>query len=442
MASTSPRPLAGTRVLDFTWSVAGPTMTRYLASLGAEVIKVEWPRNADPMRSAMYLGNEQHKTLNNGSFFANLNVGKRSLTVNLRTEEGLAVVRDLVRECDVVAESFSATVLERWGLDHATLQHLNPSIVYASVSGFGHNGPHRDKNTWGPTAQAMSGISAMSGEAGAPPAGWGWSYLDVTSGYMAALGVLTALIRRQRTGEGARLDMSQVEVGISLAGPGLLESAVTGGPLRRRGVPGGNRSVATDGSVVGYRGDTAAPSGVYRTRGGGENDYCTVSVADDGHWRSLKDALGNPAWAEDPRYDEPGGRAEHQDAIDTELAAWMAGRDKYEAMDTLQRYGVPAGAVQSGRDRVENDPQLRSRGIFAELEHPHLGTQAFEGVPFRSSTSDYELEPRWPLLGADNDYVLTEVLGYSAETVSRLHEQHVLWPDGVPANPVVERSLW
>lgn len=436
------RPLTGVRVVDFSWSVAGPTMTRYLASLGAEVIKVEWPTNPDPMRSAMYLRDETHKTLNNGPFFANLNVGKKSLTINVRSEEGLAVIRDLIRESDVVAESFSASVLERWGLGYGELKKLNPSVVYVSVSGFGHTGPHKNKNTWGPTAQAMSGTTFMSGKPGAPPAGWGWSYLDVASGYMGAVGVLTALSRRQRTGEGARVDMSQVEVGISLVGTALLQAAMTDRSLRNESIPGGNRSVSPDGEVVGFRGDTASPSNVYRSRGDGPNDYCAVSILNDNQWGSLKKALGNPEWAERTVLDTAENRAAHQDEIDTHLGNWMRSHDKYEAMYHLQQHGVPAGAVQTGRDRVEHDPQLRHRKIFTSLQHPHLGTQLFEGVPFRSLSSDYALESRWPVLGNDTEYVLADVLGYSADQISRLRDAHVLWPEGVPANPAVERSLW
>ena len=416
-------------------------MTRYLATMGAEIIKVEWPSNPDPMRSAMYLRNEQNKTLNNGAFFANLNVGKRSLAVNVRSEKGLEIIRDLVRQSDVVAESFSASVLEQWGIGYAELKALNPKIVYVSLSGFGHTGPHKDKNTWGPTAQAMSGTTFMSGQPDAAPAGWGWSYLDVTSGYMGAIGVLSALVRCRRTGKGSRLDMSQVEVGISLVGSALLESSTTSRAVLRDGVPGGNRSVGADGSVVGYRGDEAAPSNVYRT-GNGTNDYCAVSITTDDQWRALVGALGNPDWAEDERFASSAGRAANQDLIDSHLSRWMRGRGKYDAMDLLQGCGVPAGAVQSGRDRVENDPQLRHQRTFTPLVHPHLGFQMFESAPFHSSTTEYALEPRWPVLGSDTEYVLTEVLNYSKETVSELREEHVLWPEGLSANPAIERSLW
>lgn len=441
MTTDPHRPLAGTRVLDFTWSVAGPTMTRYLAVLGAEVIKVEWPTAPDPMRTAMFLADEPAKTLNNGAFFANLNVGKRSLSVNVRSPQGLAIIRDLVRRCDVVAEAYSASVLERWGLGYTELQALNPQIVYVSMSGFGHTGPHKDKGTWGPTAQAMSGMTFLSGLPGEAPAGWGWSYLDVTSGYMGAVGVLGALLHRQRTGQGARLDMSQVEVGISLVGSALLEAAVTGRAMRRDGIPGGNRSVDAEGAVVGYRGDQAAPSNVYST-GDGVDDFCTVSVVTDAHWQGLVDALGSPAWALDERFATAAGRAAHQDTIDAHLAGWMHGRGKYEAMRLLQEHGVPAGAVQSAHDRVEHDPQLAHRGLYTALDHPHLGTQLFEGVPFRSDAAEYSLEPRWPVLGADTEYVLSEVLGYSDDVIAQLRDDHVLWPEGLPTNPAIERSLW
>lgn len=437
------RPLDGVRVLDFTWSVAGPTMTRYLASLGAEIIKVEWPMHPDPMRSAMYLRDESDKTLNNGSFFANLNIGKRSLSLNARDPHGLDVIRELVAKCDVVAESFSPGVLEKWGMGFEAMQAINPGIVYVSISGFGHTGPHRNKGTWGPTAQAMGGTTFMSGMPGNQPAGWGWSYLDVSSGYFGAIGVLSALFDRKRTGKGVRLDLSQVEVGVSLLGPGMLEHAVTGRSfVGQQAVPGGNRSLDNGGATVGYRGDSAAPHGVYRTAGEGANAYCAISVLDDAQWQRLKEAMGQPAWAADAALDTVGGRVARQDELDAHLAQWAATQDKYALMQQLQAHGVAASAVQSPHDLVEHDPQLRARGLHVPLEHPRLGKQLFESVPFRMEKTELALEPHWPLLGQDTDYVLREVLGYSEAQIESLAAAHITWPEGLPVEPKVERSLW
>jgi len=437
------RPLAGIRILDFSWSVAGPTMTRYLASLGAEVIKVEWPEHPDPMRSAMFLRDETNKTLNNGTFFANLNVGKRSLTLNARSTRGIRVIRDLVRKCDVLTESFSPAVLEKWGLGFEQLKALNPGIIYASISGFGHTGPHKDKGTWGPTAQAIGGMTFMSGVPGCQPAGWGWSYLDVASGYFGAIGVLAALHERRRTGEGTRLDLSQVEVGISLIGPAMLDHAVNGRSfVGQTVVPGGNRSVAPNGQVVGYRGDEGAPSGVYPTLGGGPNDYCAISVLDDRQWQGLKSAIGGGTWADEARFDKTHDRITAQDEIDGHLVEWTMTKEKYEVMRLLQAHGVPASAVQCPRDLAEHDPQIGARGLHVTLEHPRLGRQRFEGMPFRMSGTPLDPTPQWPILGQDNDYVLRDVLGYSQEEIGSLASENVTWPKNVPTEPRVERSLW
>jgi benzylsuccinate CoA-transferase BbsF subunit len=437
------RPLSDIRVLDFSWSVAGPTMTRYLASLGAEVIKVEWPTNPDPMRSSMFLGDEPEKNLNNGSFFANLNIGKRSFTLNVRSRKGAVVMRDLIRKSDVVTESFSASVLERWGLGFEKMQALNPGIIYASISGFGHTGPYRNMITWGPTAQAMAGTTSMSGIPGEQPAGWGWSYLDVASGYFGAIGVLSALYRRKQTGKAVRFDLSQVEVGMSLVGPSLLDCAVNGRTFGARDkVPGGNLSIAEDGSTVGYRGDRASPHNVYATREGGPNGYCAIAVRNETEWNGLKKALGNPAWCEDPRFDSAPKRASSHREIDEYLRQWMKTKGKYEAMAILQADGVPAAAVQSARDLVENDPQIRDRGLHASLEHPRIGRQTFEGLPFRSNQISFAHKPRWPILGQDNDYVLSTVLGYSRQQIEDLLAENITWPKGMPENPKVVRSLW
>lgn len=424
---TRQKGLAGIRILDFTWSVAGPTMTRYLGGMGAEVIKVEWPTQGDPMRTAMYRSDTAHKTADNGAFFANLNVGKKSLTINVRDPRGLEVIKDLVRVSDVVTESFSAGVLERWGLGWDVLRELNPEIIYASISGFGHTGRHRAKSTWGPTAQAMSGITAGAGEVGEEPSGWGWSYLDVSAGYFGAIGVLNALRRRQLGEGGARLDMSQVEVGLALAGPALTEHLTTGNPYPTT-FPPGNRSIDDSGRAVGYRGDAAPVSDLFRTAEGDDDGFVAVTI----------DAAHLPAAAE-----LLGAIDASPDTVRLTLMSWTAGRSKYRAADELTEAGIPAAPVQSGRDRVEHDPQLRARGFLRTMDHPLLGEHEVQDLPFRVRDGEpWEFRDVWPLLGAHNEEILGEVLGYSVEVIEALQEGHVLWPEGLPSEIKVGASLW
>lgn len=435
--------LAGIRVLDFTWSVVGPTMTRNLATMGAEVIKVEWPTHPDPMRTTMYAAGEQNKTLDNGPFFNNLNVGKRSLTLNVRSPQGMDVVRRLVGISDVVAESYSSRVFRRWGLDYPELRRLNPSVVYISASGFGHSGPYETYDTWGPTAQAFNGLTSISGLPGHEPAGWGWSYMDVVGGGMGTVAVLAALHHRMTSGQGQHVDMSQVEAGLALNGPSLLHAVAESRNLREEDFPPGNASVLEASTrSYGYRGDYGAPSNAYPTRGGGHNDYCVISVLADDEWRALRAELGDPEWAAGPELDTVEGRIRAQGVLDQRLAQWTVSQDKYALMDRLQAVGVRCAAVQSAEDRLENDPQLDHRQAFPRLEHPVLGPHRFEALPLRMSRTPPTLPERWPLIGQDNDYVLRDLLGMSKEDVDALGRDGVTWPHELPRDVTVTRSLW
>ncbi|HEV7887273.1 MAG TPA: CoA transferase, partial [Acidimicrobiales bacterium] len=236
-AARRPGPVGRLRVLDLTWQVMGPTVTRILAHAGADVVKVERPGKPELMR-IMPVGSSGTFPTGEGSpFFANLNAGKRSLALDLTSERD-AVLR-LVANADVVVENFSSRVMERLGLGFEALQEANPSIVYASLSGFGHEGPKRDYDTWGPTAQAISGCAWLSGLPGRPPAGFGYSYLDYVGGYFATLGLLAALYATRNDGRARWVDVSQVECGLvcaslALENPGMVEPG-NDGPVVRAG---------------------------------------------------------------------------------------------------------------------------------------------------------------------------------------------------------------
>ncbi|MCI0846185.1 MAG: CoA transferase, partial [Chloroflexi bacterium] len=214
MAAT-PKALAGVRVVDFTWVRAGPWATRWLGALGAEVIKVEWPLN-ERGRSSGAAPPGMPTNLNTSANFNDTNANKKSITVNLRSERGLDLIKRLISVSDVVVENFSAKVLQSWGLGYEELCKLKPDIVYVSQSGFGHTGRHREYLTAGPIAQAFSGMTFLSGLPGEPPAGWGWSYLDDTGGMYIAFTTLTSLYRRNVTGQGQHVDLSQMVIGATL----------------------------------------------------------------------------------------------------------------------------------------------------------------------------------------------------------------------------------
>lgn len=233
-------PLSGVRVLDFTWIVAGPQTTRILADFGAEVIRVEYEARLDGGRT----GNAPpgiEPGPNSGGSFNFRNASKKAITVNINHPRGMDLVKRLIAISDIVIENFSSRIFEDWGLGYDELIKINPDVIYISLSGFGHIGRNHHYTTWGPTAQAVSGLTFMSGLPGHPPAGWGYSYMDHTAGYFGAIAVLSALHHRIGTGQGQRIDQSQVEAGIVLTGPTILDYMVNGRRSRRDDFPPGNR---------------------------------------------------------------------------------------------------------------------------------------------------------------------------------------------------------
>ncbi len=417
--TVSPDPLRGVRVIDFSWIVAGPQATRILADFGADVIRVEYDGRPDSIRFGMQDPNAVPDSPNASGFFNNLNRNKRSVTLNLQHPEGRDLLARMIMVSDIVVENFSATVFERLGWTWETMAAINPGIIYLSLSGFGHLGRDREHVTWGPTAQAVSGLTAISGLPDQPPAGWGYSYLDHTAGYYGAAAALLALHHRGRTGEGQYLDLSQVETGMVLAGPAMLDYTVNGRGYADAGGRVGNRS----------RHPRVAPHNTYKCRGedpgdvtpgGGHNRWVTIACFSDDEWEALVGAMGCPAWAADERFCTNTGRTAHEDALDAHITAWTAEQDPYDVMYALQSAGVPAGVVQHGGDKQERDPQLRARGFYPEFDHPELGRHAFEGMPVAASRTPWRLRAPAPLLGEHISDVYGDLLGLSDERLGEL----------------------
>lgn len=419
------------RVLDFTWSVSGSTTARILAALGAEVIKVEWPMNPDYMRFSFYAKGDE-PNIDNGAFFNNLNAGKLGISLNAKSERGMKLIHELLGVSDVVLENFSSGVFESWGLSYENLEKISPGIIYMSISGLGHTGRNKHYGTWGPTAQALSGMTFISGLPGKHPAGWGYSYLDYIAGYKGAFSVLAALHHKRKTGEGQHIDISQVEAGIDLSGANILDFTVNNRSSRRPDFPTGNRSVLSKEHFNNsYRGQDACPHNSYRCKGGGENDWCTIVIYNDEEWLKFVDIMGKPAWAKQQKFSTFEGRVEHQDELDARIERFTLQYNKHELMHLLQQNGITAGAVQTASELMDSDPQLAYRGLFEKLNHPLLGERRFEGLPIKMSKSCTKLTKAAPILGESNEYVFGEVLGYSKEEIEEFYSEGILWPKGI-----------
>ncbi|WP_157218634.1 CaiB/BaiF CoA transferase family protein [Flavisphingomonas formosensis] len=406
-------PLAGVRVADFCWMGVGACATRILGDFGAEVIRIEDRNRLDmPRVLPIYKGagarnygeGDPDPDPNAGGLFNNYNRNKLGVTINMRDPRGRALCERLIASSSVVTENFAPGVMERWGLTYDYIRTLTPNPIMARMSGFGHSGPHADFKSYGPVVQAVSGLSFISGLPGREPSGWGLSYMDNMAAFYNGAALLMAIYHRNQTGEGTEIDVSAIEAGINLLGPILLDVTVNGRRTKDDpNYPLGNR--------VEY--PNAAPHGVYPVRG--EDRWIAISVFDEAGWAALVAELGNPDWAGEARFATQARRFEHQDALDALVGEATATRERYDLMHRLQARGVAAAVVQTPEDVNEHDPQLAQSGVFFDLDHPVIGRARFEGTPIRFSKTTQDYWRSAPLLGEDNHYVFTELLGLSED---------------------------
>ncbi|MBC7761157.1 MAG: CoA transferase [Candidatus Saccharibacteria bacterium] len=436
-ATTSPRvlesphgkpfPLSNVRILDFGWFLASAGGTRILSGFGAETIKVEWHAHPDTRLGAMApVGGRAARQKASGPLppvtdpdmggqFNNKNPGKLGLSLNVTHPQGLEIARELVRVSDVVTEGFSPGVLDKWGLGYPDLRKLNDQIIYVQQSGMGSQGTYGRFRTVGPVAGSFSGLSEMSGlEAPFAPAGWGYSYLDWIGAYGFAQAILAGLYYREMTGRGQHIDSSQVESGIALVGPSLLDWQVNG----REFVRSGNRSPYSN----------ASPHGIYPSLG--TNRWIAIAVFTDTEWQQLARTAGHEEWANNPRFATVDARDTHRSDVDRIVSQWTARWDSHELMDLLQAAGVRAGAAQTAADRYERDPQLAHLEWLTEVDGTKIGRWPVYELPvYLSATPPHSggrTQRGAPNYGEDNEYVLGDVLGMSTAEIGRLRSDGVI----------------
>ena len=440
------RPLEGVRIADLTWLLAGAGGPRLLASLGAEVIRIEWRDRLDFLRYMPPFASKrkhvQHlsssgghdssfrpeqmeeraekagamdltgldtgkvKSVNRGGYFNDINAGKYGISLNMKTPQGRELFKKLVAVSDVVVEAFTAETMQKWGLGYDTLKAIKPDIIYMQQPGWGYKGPYVKYASYGPIAQAVSGLTEQSGlPAPQPPAGWGFSYMDWSGAYYCAMTILMALYYKKRTGKGQYLDCSQVEPGIGMTGTAVLDHAVNGRSYQRTG----NRSPYTP----------AAPHGAYPCAGqGAEKDrWIALAVTSEEEWQALVRVMGNPDWAAQERFASLAERIKHQDELDRLVSAWTQAQEPFGLQERLQAAGVPAGVCQTAQDRIERDPQLKHLNWLLPLEHTEIGTWPIKDIPFHFANGQVSqagpTERAAPCYAEDNEYVYKELLGLS-----------------------------
>lgn len=398
-----PSAMGDLRVVAFTAYAAGPMVARLLGQFGADVIKIESGSHIDPFRVLEPLpADDQGSGM--GGFFTVLNPCNRSITLDLRHEQGVALIKELVSLSDVVVENFRPGVLERFGLGPSELFQVKPDLVVLRMPAMAMSPGWEDVELLGNNLSAMSGLSAISGDPDRMPVDPGVALSDYTySPLQAMTALLAALHHRHLTGQGQIIEVAQLETACAALGTALLEAAVFGhGPERR-----GNRSRFT------------APQGVYRCQDdNGEEQWCAITVATGEHWRSLCGVMGQPRWADDPRFASSSARLQREDEIDTCIERWTQGQNRQSVVESLQHAGIPAGPVQSPADLLERDPQLQARGYFTELPDNRGSRSLYENPAMHLSATPGASRKPAPVLGQDNDYVFSDLLGKSEDMVN------------------------
>ena len=391
------RILNGLRVLDFTWMLAGPYATRVLADFGAEVIKIQSTKIAK--------GAESNLT----AYFNAWNRDKRSITLDMSYAESREIVLKLATLSDIVIENFSPRVMSNWGLDYEQLRKVKPDLIMVSLSGMGQTGPWKDFVAFGPTIQALSGLTYLTSFTQDSPMGLGFAYADVIAGLYAAMAILAALQYRDRTGKGQYVDLSEYEALCTVLGPTFLDLSIN----HKKVTPQGNRSDYL----------SAAPYGCYKCSG--MDRWCVIAVFDETEWQALCKVMGCPEWTQDERFSSQLKRKEHSEELDKFLEQWTIQHPAEDVVALLQENGVPAGVVQNAED-LARDPQLIARDFFVTMEHPVLGEMISDASPIRFK--DYS-KANWkaaPLLGEDNRYVYMELLGLTKDQFSSYAEKGII----------------
>jgi benzylsuccinate CoA-transferase BbsF subunit len=391
-------PLHGVKIADFSWVGAGPRATKDLADYGATVIKIESRKRLDLGRVSPPF-KDGVRDPDRSAFFAITNTSKHSVTINLSDPRGIEVAKRLVQWADVVVENFGQGYMERIGLSWPTLNALRPGIILVSVSVAGRTGPNAGLRGYGNSAAALSGLAALSGWPDRPPHMPPFAYGDVVAPIFATLGVLAALEHRRRTGQGQRVDVSQVEPLVHVLADRYVGHQLQGGQAKP-----GNRSA------------DKSPHGIYPCRG--DDQWCAIAVRSDRDWRQLCEAMAQPSLHADPRFGSLAARKHHEDVLDEIISAWTAAHDKHELTNRLSQLGVPAEPVQDGREVFE-DPELAGSGHYVRTPHRVLGDCLMPGSPLRFSASSVVVGPA-PLLGEHNRQVFVDILGMNEEDVAAL----------------------
>ena len=397
--------LQGVKVVDFTQFEAGPSCTETLAWLGADVVKIENPKMGDPGRRL-----RPGQPDDDPYYFHQFNANKKSVTLNLKSPQGLATVKDMIRAADVVVENFAPGVIERLGLGYEDVKDINPGIIYAQVKGFGEGSPFEKNLAFDMIAQACGGSFSVTGDKDGPPMRPGMSIGDTGTGMLMAITILGALYKRRETGEGHQLQVAMQDAVLHYMRVSLATTGRTGKAAERGGskVPGISN----------------APMGLYPCAPGGSNDYVYImtSRANPEHWDRLLKLIGREDLVGDKRYATPADRQECEDEVDELISVWTRTQTKMEAMRMIGEAGIPAGAVLDTVELNDSDPSFEERGVMQTMSHPIHRPFKMPAWPVRVDGKASRLKSS-PVLGEHTGKIMSDWLDLNEAAVAALKEE-------------------
>jgi CoA:oxalate CoA-transferase len=392
-------PLENIKVIDLSRVLAGPYGTMVLADLGADVLKIEMPKTGDDSRAfGPYVNNES-------AYFMSLNRNKKSLTLNLKKEEGKKILKDLLKDADVIVENYRPGTMEKLGLGYDVLKEINPKLIYAASSGFGHTGPYSKRPAYDGVIQAMGGIMSITGPKGGEPTRVGPSVADIFSGLFTAIGILAAVNERRETGKGTKVDVSMLDCQVGILENALARYFATGVAPK----PAGNKHT----SIV--------PFEPFNTSDG----QIVIAAGNDNLWAKLCKAMGTEELIDDERFKTNPLRNKNYDALKPLIDEKIKEKTTEEWKKILLDAGVPSGPINN-MEMLVKDEQVLARNMIQEVEHPVAGKQHLPGIPIKMEGVSDKIRFPAPVLGQHNEEVLAERLGYSKEEIEKFKEEGVL----------------